>query len=165
MALTLRKIRVAIVAGTVLLLVVIGTFIWYGRYTARRFWVQLPQKLGADIRQETNGFTYSQSLKGRTLFTVHAAREVQHNNGRVTLKDVSIVLYGNDPRTSDRIRGSEFEFDQASGILTAMGDVYLDLDAPLKDGVGLPGLKVPDRIATGAGNAGLPAGGSRVIHV
>ena len=162
MAQTLRKIRVAIVAGAVLLLIVIAGFLWYGRYSARRFWVQLPHKLGADIKQEANGFTYSQSLKGRTIFTVHAAREVQHNNGRVTLKDVSIVLYGNQPGTSDRIQGSEFEFDQAAGILTAVGDVDLDLDVPPGQGFKLPGAGAsPERGTTGSADNR----DARIVHV
>ena len=35
-------------------------------------------RLGIDINSETNGFTYSQSLQGRTIYTIHAAKEIEH---------------------------------------------------------------------------------------
>ncbi len=41
-----------------------------------------------------------------------------------------IVLYGRKQDRADRIYGSEFEYDQAAGIIRAMGEVHIDLQAP-----------------------------------
>ncbi len=117
-------------------LVVLATagFLEYGRFRAKHFLTELPKKLGADIRQETNAYTYSQSVKGRTVFTVHAAKAVQHSNGKYTLHDVGIVLYGQggeQPNRVDRIYGSEFEYEPNTGEIRAMGEVHLDLQAPM----------------------------------
>jgi lipopolysaccharide export system protein LptA len=115
-------------------LVVTG-FLGYARFRARRFLTELPAKLGVDVRQETNGFTYSQTLKGRTVFTIHAAKAIQHNDGKYTLHDVGIAVYGHGESQGqgdrvDRIYGKEFDLDQAAGVVKAIGEVHLDLQAP-----------------------------------
>lgn len=146
MALTLRKVRVLLVVCAVILLAVVGGFLWYGHNSARRFFVKLPRQLGVDVRQETNGFTYSQSVKGHTAFTVHAAREVQHANGVITLSDVGITLYGQDQKPADHIHGDQFEFDQAKGILSARSEVFLDLQMPKDENAKSAGAGEEDRM-------------------
>ncbi|MEO8736819.1 MAG: hypothetical protein ABI380_09795, partial [Edaphobacter sp.] len=122
--------------GAGLLVMVIAAFLGYAHYRAHRFLTELPGKLGADIRQETNSFTYSQSggPEGKTLYTIHAAKAIQHKDGRYTLRDVGIVLYGRKQERADRIYGSEFEYDQKAGMIRAMGEVHLDLEAPAAKG-------------------------------
>jgi len=129
---SVERLRVWLLAGAVLLVIVIAAFLGYARYRAHRFLTELPGKLGADIRQETNSFTYSQSggPEGKTLYTIHAAKAIQHKDGRYTLRDVGIVLYGRKQERADRIYGSEFEYDQKAGVVRAMGEVHLDLEAP-----------------------------------
>ena len=137
MEVSTRTLRRVLVGLAVLLLAVVAGFVGYARYRAQRFLTGLPGRMGVDIRQETNGFTYSQSMGGRTVFTVHAAKELQRKDGKITLHDVGIVLYG---RTADgvgksvervdRIHGSEFEYDQAQGVMRALGEVYIDLAGP-----------------------------------
>ena len=83
-----------------------------------------------DITSETDNFTYSQSLGPHTKFTIHAAKEYQHTNGKVTLHDVGIVLYGANGDRADHIYGDEFEYDDKAGIVKAVGDVRIDLQAP-----------------------------------
>jgi len=126
-----------LLAGAGLLLLVIAGFLTYAHYRTHRFLKELPRKLGADIRQETNSFTWSQTVKGKTIFTVHAAKAIQHKNGKYAMHDVGIVIYGKgegqDSRV-DRIYGNEFELDQAEGIVRAMGEVHLDLQAPAASG-------------------------------
>ncbi len=117
-------------AGAGLLLMVIAAFLGYAHYRAHRFLRDLPKKLGVDVRRETNGFTYSQSSQGRTIYTIHAAKAVEHGDGKVALHDVGIVLYGRKQDRADRIYGSEFEYDQAAGVIRAMGEVHIDLQAP-----------------------------------
>jgi lipopolysaccharide export system protein LptA len=135
MNVSVERLRVWLLAGAGLLLLVIAAFLGYAHYRTHRFLTGLPGKLGADIRQETNGFTYSQSNgpNGRTIYTIHAAKMVQRKDGRVTLDDVGIVLYGRGDGSSDRvdrIYGSEFEYDQNAGVVRAMGEVHIDLQAP-----------------------------------
>ena len=147
MAFTLGKLRAAVVTGAVLVLAVVAGVVWYGARQASRFHFKLPKRLGVNIKQEMNGFTYSQSSKGRTVFTVHASTYVQENNGIVTLHDASIVLYGRGDGQADKIRGQQFEFDQAHGVLTAVGVVFLDLASPApKDASAKPAADAESRV-------------------
>lgn len=128
---SVTRLRRWLLGGTVALLVVLGGLLGYARYRARRMIADLPRRLGVDIKSETNGFTYSQSVKGRTLFTIHAAKAIQRENGKTTLHDVAITLYGPvGSHRIDSIRGAEFEYDQPNGVVRAMGEVHLDLASP-----------------------------------
>jgi lipopolysaccharide export system protein LptA len=130
MSVSVERLRVWLLVGAGLLLLVIAAFLGYAHYRAHRFLSDLPKKLGVNVRRETNGFTYSQSLQGKTIYTIHAATAVERGDGKVTLHDVGIVLYGRKQDRADRIYGSEFEYDQAAGVIRAMGKVHIDLQAP-----------------------------------
>ncbi|MBS1801592.1 MAG: hypothetical protein JSS95_17410 [Acidobacteria bacterium] len=173
MRVSVERLRIWLLVGAALLVLVVTGFLGYARFRAHRFLTELPAKLGADIRQETNGFTYSQTLKGRTVFTVHAAKAIQHNDGKYTLRDVGIAVYGHGEGQDkservDRIYGKEFELDQATGVVKAIGEVHLDLQAPAaKDAGGkmdyaagkdLKGQDGADMHEVGRGDA-------RLIHV
>lgn len=137
MQLSVDRLRRVLLAGAGLLILVIAGFLGYAHYRTHRFLKELPRKLGADIRQETNSFTWSQTVKGRTIFTVHAAKAIQHKNGQYTMHDVGIVVYGkgeDQAKRVDRIYGKEFELDQAEGVVKAMAEVHLDLQAPATAG-------------------------------
>src|SRR5580658_7980446 len=112
MSISVERLRIWLLVGAGLLVVVIAAFVGYGHYRAHRFLTNLPQKLGIDIRQETNNFTYSQSVEGRTVYTIHAAKAVERSDGMMRLHDVGIVLYGRKQDRADRIYGKEFEYDQ-----------------------------------------------------
>ncbi len=126
----LRSLRMGLVVVAVAVVAVLAGYIGYAKHKAQGFLRGLPGHLGVDITQETDHFTYSQSLKGKTVFTVRAAKEIQHANGLITLKDVGIVLYGATGTRADRIHGQEFEYDQANGILRAVGEALIDLGPP-----------------------------------
>jgi lipopolysaccharide export system protein LptA len=133
MRVSIERLRIGLLATAGLLVLATAAFLGYGRFRAKRLVTELPKKLGADIRQETHAFTYSQTVKGRTIFTVHAAKAVQRSDGKYTLHDVGIVLYGQGGEQAnrvDRIYGSEFEYDPNAGVIRAMGEVHLDLQAP-----------------------------------
>ncbi len=130
MAVSVRGLRWLVVGIAVALVLVLVGMVGYGKWKARSFLAGLPKRLGMSLLQETDNVTYSQSYQGRTVFTVHAAKQIQHADGKYTLKDVGIVLYGKDGGRTDRIRGQQFEYDQKNGILTAVGEVYLDLAGP-----------------------------------
>ncbi len=122
------RLRRWLLGGAVVLVVGIAGLMGYARHRARRALLDLPRLLGADIRSETDGFTYSQTVKGRTLFTIHASKAIQHRDGKTTLRNVDVLLYG-EPGTNrvDRIRGSEFEYDQAAGVVRATGESEIDM--------------------------------------
>src|SRR5271154_2998614 len=130
MNVSVDRLRVWLLVGAGLLVIVVAAFLEYAHYRAHRFLTNLPQKLGIDVRQETNNFTYSQSVQGRTVYTVHAAKAVERSDGKMTLHDVGIVLYGRKQDRADRIYGNEFEYDQKNGIVRAEGEVHIDLQAP-----------------------------------
>ena len=133
MSISVKSLRVWLLVGAGLLLVVIGGFLGYAHYRAHRFLAGLPGKLGVNIQREADGYTWSQSVKGRTVFTMHAAKAIQRTDGKTTLRDVGIILYGNGQGSSqrvDRIYGKEFEYDENAEIIRAMGEVHIDLQAP-----------------------------------
>jgi lipopolysaccharide export system protein LptA len=130
MNISVERLRGWLLVGAGLLVMVIAAFLGYAHYRAHRFLTNLPKKLGVDVRRETNGYTYSQSVQGRTIYTIHAAKAVERGDGKVTLHDVGIVLYGRKEDRADRIYGNEFEYDQKNEIVRAIGEVHIDLQAP-----------------------------------
>ncbi|HEY8997784.1 MAG TPA: LptA/OstA family protein [Edaphobacter sp.] len=141
MRVSVERLRIWLLAGACLLVLVVVGFLGLARWRAHHFLTELPGKLGVDVRQETNGFTYSQSVKGRTIYTLHAAKAIQHKDGKYTLRDVGVAVYGHEQQGEkpaaqnqnervDRIYGKEFDLDQAAGVVKAVGEVHLDLQAP-----------------------------------
>ena len=136
---SLARLRRWLLAGVVLLLLVIGGLLGYAHHRARRMLADLPGKLGLHIQSETDGFTLSQSVKGRTVFTLHAAKAVQHENGKTTLHNVAITLYGPvGSNQTDSIRGDDFEYDQPNGVIQTVGEVHLDLANPAQASAASP---------------------------
>ena len=131
MSITIEKLRtwILVLAG-VLIAVIVGFFV-LTHYRLTHLGHDLPARLGVNIQQDANGFTFSRSQRGRTLFTLHASRLVQYKGGgRATLHNVSITLYGADGTRNDHVYGKDFEYDPAEGIARALGQVYLDVQAP-----------------------------------
>lgn len=129
MRITVRGLRRWIVVAACLLVVVLAGFIIYARMQFRHLGKDLPGRLGVNIQQTANGFTYSQSEKGHTLFTIHASKLVRFKKGgHAELHNVAITLYGaQGSGRTDKIAGDEFDYDQHSGIATALGQVQIDL--------------------------------------
>src|SRR5215469_356696 len=177
MRVSVERLRRWLLACAGLLVLVIAGFLGLAHYRSHRFFTNLPGKLGVDIRQETNSFTYSQTVKGRTVFTVHAAKAIQHKDGKYTLHDVGIAVYGHGEERGDRvdrIYGKEFDLDQAAGVVRAVGEVHLDLEAPAAtDAKGKMDYAAGKDLKEPAGNASPVAweshevgkGDTRLIHV
>jgi lipopolysaccharide export system protein LptA len=127
---SVERLRIGLLVGAGLLVLVIAAFLGYARYKVHRALVDLPGKLGATITKEFNGYTYSQSDGKKTIFTIHAAKAVQHTDGNYSLHDVNMVLYGKKGDRADRISGDDFEYDTKNEIIHAVGIVHLDLQAP-----------------------------------
>src|ERR1700761_513948 len=132
MRITIKRLRLLIVGLAFLLVAVLAGFLGYARYRIRHIGKDLPGKLGINIQQTANGYTYSQSAKGHTLFTIHASKLVQFkDNGHAILHDVAITFYGPPGQhREDHVYGSDFDYDQKNGIATAQGEVQIDLEAP-----------------------------------
>jgi len=118
-------------AGAIIaaVLLVTGAY-FYARHRVQNALKQIPEKIGLEIKQSATGFTVSKSEQGRTLFTIQAGKAVQFKQGgHAELHDVQITLYGSDSSRFDQIRGTDFEYDQQSGDVTAKGVVQIDLAA------------------------------------
>ena len=159
MRVSIERLQVLLLVGASLLVVTIAAFLGYAHLRAHQFLRDLPGRLGANISRESNGFMYSQSGKGgRTIYTIHAAKLVQFKDGKTTLHDVGIVLYGQKQDRADRIYGSEFEYDQKAGVVRARGEVHLDLQAPAP-------TDAQGRAEYAAGReTGAVSGGGKVEH-
>jgi lipopolysaccharide export system protein LptA len=127
------RIWILILAGA--LVAAIAVFFAYGRWQGRRLGHDLPYGLGSTIQQSTEGFTYSESRGGHTIYTLHASRAVQYkSDGHAELHDVSITLYGAQGAPANRIYGKAFDWDPVHGIARAMGEVQIDFQGAATSG-------------------------------
>jgi len=135
MHVTIEGVRRWILIAAALLLAVVAGFFFYGRNRFRHIEKDLPARLGANIQQTAKGFSYTQSSRGHTLFTLQASRFVQLRAGHALLHDVDITLYG-PPGSGreDRISGSDFDYDQKEGVATSQGAVEIELQGVAKPG-------------------------------
>ena len=100
----------------------------------------LPEKLAANIKIDQTGVNLCDTVGSRTVYCIHAAREMEHADGKIALHDVSIDLYGKNGDRNNRIYGDDFEYDQKAGVVRAIGLVNLDLQAAQQDaGKAAPG--------------------------
>jgi lipopolysaccharide export system protein LptA len=130
MPLPVSRLRRWFAAGAILVVVIVAGMFFYARWRVRNALRDIPKKIGVEISQTADGFSISKSEEGRTLFTVSASKAVQFKKGgRAELHDVKIVVYGKDASRFDRITGADFEYDPASGDVTAKGAVAIDLEA------------------------------------
>jgi len=128
MGLNTARLRTWILTLAGLLVVAIAAFLAYGKWQGRRLSRDLPEGLGSSIQQSTQGFTYSESRGGHTIYTLHASKAVQYkSDGHAELHDVSITLYGAQGAPANRIYGSAFDWDPVHGIARATGEVQIDL--------------------------------------
>jgi lipopolysaccharide export system protein LptA len=130
MKLSIQRLRWFLIAAAVLLIVVLAAYIGYGRYVALNAYRRILARSGAAITHDTNGFTYSQSVQGKTIFTLHAKKATQLGEGRWSLHDAEMTLYGRMEGREDHIYSSEIEYNETEGVARARGEVQMDLEAP-----------------------------------
>jgi lipopolysaccharide export system protein LptA len=118
-----------LVAG-VLLVVALGAFLAIGKWKSPFNRRDLPKRLGINIQQEANGFTHAEFRAGHALFKITASKVEQLKDNRFRLHVVKIEMYGANNSGMDRIEGSEFEYDQQTGIAEAAGPVEITLVRP-----------------------------------
>jgi lipopolysaccharide export system protein LptA len=128
--LTIERMRTLVFAAAVLLIAALGVFLASAKFRNSFKIGDVPKKLGLDIQQEANGYTFSHALGAHAQYKIHAEKEVQLKNNRVVLHGVEIELYSDDGRRVDRIAGDEFEYDATSKTATATGPVEITLMRP-----------------------------------
>jgi lipopolysaccharide export system protein LptA len=130
MAPPFSRLRRWFALGAILMIATVAGMYFYARWRVHKVVHDIPAKIGLDIQQTAEGFSISKSEEGRTLFTVSASRAVQFKGGgRAELHNVKIVIYGKNAGRFDRITGDDFEYDPASGNVSAKGTVLIDLEA------------------------------------
>ncbi len=168
MRIRVERLRIWLLGSAVFLVLVIAAFIGSARYIRHRLMIGLPAKLGANVRIDSTGVTWNHVDQGRITYTIHAAKDIEHTDGKIALHDVWIKLYGRKQDRSDMIRGDDWEWDQKAGVVHALGVVHIDLQGGVA-AAGPDGVPANDS-ASGAGNAakgdaGAAASRSKVLHV
>ncbi|HVP56121.1 MAG TPA: LPS export ABC transporter periplasmic protein LptC [Candidatus Eisenbacteria bacterium] len=139
----LRKWLVGI--AVVLSLVVVVSY-YVARFRVKPQLHSVPQQLGLDIQQTSEGFTLSKSEGGRTIYTIRASSTVQFKKGgHADLKNVHIVVYGKAHDRYDQIYGREFTYDPESGDVNGIGEVHIDLQG-YAEGPTKPDQAPPDEL-------------------
>src|ERR1700719_1392526 len=130
MAPPFSRLRRWFALGAILMIATVAGMYFYARWRVHKVVHEIPAKIGLDIQQTAEGFSISKSLEGRTLFRVSASKAVQFKDGgHAELHNVKIVVYGRDASRFDQITGDDFEYDPASGNVSAKGTVLIDLEA------------------------------------
>src|SRR5580692_10096674 len=130
MPINLSRLRRWLGGAIIIVVLLVAGAYFYARHRVQNALKQIPEKIGLEIKQSATGFTVSKSEQGRTLFTIQASKAVQFKQGgHAELHDVQITLYGSDSSRFDRIRGTDFEYDQQSGNVIAKGEVQIDLQS------------------------------------
>ena len=138
-----RKWLVAVAAG---LIVVVTVAFHIARLKVKPALHSVPQKLGFDIQQTSEGFTLSKSEGGRTIYTIRASNAVQfRTGGHADLKNVHIVVYGKAHDRFDQIYGKEFTYNPETGEIVAIGEVNIDLQG-YAEGPAKPDQAPPDEL-------------------
>jgi lipopolysaccharide export system protein LptA len=130
MPLPIYRLRRWLAVIAVLFTAVVAGMYLYARLRQHSVLSGFPGKIAYDIKQTANGFQFSKSESGRTVFTIRAKEVKEFKlNGRADLHDVNIILYGRDTSRFDQIYGDDFTFDPQSGNVTAKGEVQIDLQS------------------------------------
>ncbi len=130
MAFDPKRLRKIFAGGAVLVFVVALGFYLRGIVKPQETIPDTPRNIPSGVEKSATGFNLSKSEGGKTLFTIHAASVQQYKEGgRAALHDVSITVFGRNQDRSDQIYGADFAYDPAAKIVSAEGEVRIDLEA------------------------------------
>ena len=130
MPVNILRLRHWLAAAILVAIATVAGAYFYARYRVQNALRQVPEKIAEGIQQSAEGFTFSKSEQGRTLFKVQARKVVQFKQGGLAeLRDVTITFYGPDSSRFDQIYGSDFNYDPHTGDVSARGEVQIDLEA------------------------------------
>ncbi|HEV8494316.1 MAG TPA: LPS export ABC transporter periplasmic protein LptC, partial [Candidatus Angelobacter sp.] len=125
-----KRLRKLFAAGAVFVFVIALGFYLRGLFKDRQIIPESPKNIPSNVEKSATGFNLSKSEGGKKLFTIHADSVQQFKEGgRAALHDVSIIVYGRNQDRSDQIYGADFSYDPAAKIVTAEGEVRIDLEA------------------------------------
>ncbi|MGC2743182.1 MAG: LptA/OstA family protein [Candidatus Angelobacter sp.] len=125
-----KRLRKVFAGGAVLVFVIALGFYLRGFFKPQEAIPDTPNNIPSGVEKSATGFNLSKSEGGKTLFTIHAASVQQYKEGgRAALHDVSITVFGRNQDRSDQIYGSDFAYDPAAKVVTAEGEVRIDLEA------------------------------------
>lgn len=130
MKVSVEKLRWSLAGAVVLLVVGLLALVSYGRWAAAKKWKDILARNGIHVTQESDNVTWSQTVQGRTVFTIRARKVFPISNGKYTLHGVTLLLYGKNANSVDRVEGDEFEYDEKEGVAKAIGEVHMDIQAP-----------------------------------
>src|SRR5438270_2288221 len=125
-----KRLRKLFAAGAVLVFVIALGFYMRGFFKDRLIVPATPKNIPSNVEKSATGFNLSKSEGGKKLFTIHAASVQQYKEGgRAALHDVSIIVFGRNQDRSDQIYGADFAYDPGAKIVTAEGEVRIDLES------------------------------------
>jgi lipopolysaccharide export system protein LptA len=128
---TIERLRTLVLVTGGLLIVALVTFLVLGRWRARFNLLEIPKRLGVDIKQEQNDVVFTHTRGGHTYYKLRASKAVQLAQGnRLLLQHAQLELYSMDGKSVDRITGNEFEYDQTAGTAKAAGPVEIVIERP-----------------------------------
>jgi lipopolysaccharide export system protein LptA len=130
MRMSIQRLRWVLIAGALLLVGVLAVYIGYGRYQQLKAYEKIIARSGVSITRDSNGVTYSQSIKGKKIFTIRAKTESSLGGGKYELHDAELLLYNRNGNAADHVYGSEMEYDQNEEIARAKGEVFMDIQPP-----------------------------------
>lgn len=143
---SLAQVRKWLVWSAVALLGVVTISYYVAKLKVKPTLHSVPKQLGIDIQQTSEGFSFSKSEGGRTIYTIRASNAVQFKKGgRADLKNVHIVVYGKSHDRFDQIYGKEFTYDPEGGDVNAIGEVHIDLQG-YAEGPTRPDQAQPDEL-------------------
>jgi lipopolysaccharide export system protein LptA len=130
MAFDPKRLRKIFAGGAVFVFTVALGFYLHGVFKPQEVIPDTPKNIPSGVEKSATGFNLSKSEGGKTLFTIHAASVQQYKEGgRAALHDVSITVFGRNQDRSDQIYGSDFAYDPAQKVVTAEGEVRIDLES------------------------------------
>lgn len=128
-------------AGTVLTVAL--AFLWNRARQDRP--EALPPALPTDVQNQASGYSFTQSVGERKLFTVRAARTVAFKVGGATvLEDVVVEMFGRQGNRHDVLRTRVGEYNPRSGDFSGPEEVEIELNAPTRQLAGPASPASPD---------------------
>jgi lipopolysaccharide export system protein LptA len=127
---THRLVRVLRVAVPLLVAALIAIPVW--NYVTRGAKRSVPEEsipLPSDLALRTEGFTFSRTEGGRTLFTIRAKNNLGFKDNRNMLEDVEVTVYGaSEAEPTRTIRSKHCSYDQETQDIRFEGGVEAKLD-------------------------------------
>jgi lipopolysaccharide export system protein LptA len=125
-----KRLRKIFAGGAVLVFVIAVAFYLRGIFQSRGTIPEAPKNIPSNLSSTASGFNLSKSEGGKQLFTIHAASVEQFKGGgKAALHDVSITVFGRNQDRSDQIYGADFSYDPVAKVVSAEGEVRIDLEA------------------------------------